>query len=350
METVIESEMTIKTLQKKVSFWKGYFLVRWKIILIITIVSILVGVIYAKLIEKPLYTAEITFATEAEGSPLNGYAGIASQFGIDLGGTGSAFDGENLMELFKSQNLIHKTLLTSCIINNNKQLLINDYIKIYDLDKKWENDKKNEKVFTSENQKYGWRFRDSILKKVTSDIQKKQLTINKADPKLNIIKVKMTDIDEEFCKVFVETLTENIIKYYTVYKTRKSKQNLDILQFQADSVKGLLFNGLEDVASINDLNVNPLKQITRTNGQKRQVDVQANSAMYTEIMKNLELAKISFQKKNPLIQIIDTPVLPLEKTKLGLLKSVILSCFLSFLVYFLFHLTKIALSNKSYNY
>jgi len=43
----------------------------------------------------------------------------------------------------------------------------------------------------------------------------------------------------------------------------------------------------------------------------------------------LELAKITLRKETPLIQLIDQPILPLEKDKLGRFKSLIIGGFLA---------------------
>jgi uncharacterized protein involved in exopolysaccharide biosynthesis len=61
--------------------------------------------------------------------------------------------------------------------------------------------------------------------------------------------------------------------------------------------------------------------VKRVPSVNRQVDVQANTAILTELVKNLELAKVDLRKETPLIQIIDTPLLPLPYEKLGILKG-----------------------------
>ena len=55
--------------------------------------------------------------------------------------------------------------------------------------------------------------------------------------------------------------------------------------------------------------------VKRVPSVNRQVDVQANTAILTELVKNLELAKVDLRKETPLIQIIDTPILPLPFEK-----------------------------------
>ncbi len=56
--------------------------------------------------------------------------------------------------------------------------------------------------------------------------------------------------------------------------------------------------------------------------------LQANSAILTNLVVQLELAKINLRKETPLIQEIDHPTLPLEKEKLSKLNYMILGGFL----------------------
>ena len=65
-------------------------------------------------------------------------------------------------------------------------------------------------------------------------------------------------------------------------------------------------------------------QILRVPSQRRQVDVQANTAILNQLVANLELAKVSLRKETPLIQVIDRPILPLETDKKGKLVGILL--------------------------
>src|SRR5690606_27420794 len=69
-------------------------------------------------------------------------------------------------------------------------------------------------------------------------------------------------------------------------------------------------------------------QVLRTPVQRSQFSAEANRAILMELIKNLEMAKMALRKETPLIQVIDYPVLPLKKEKLGKLNGVILGGFL----------------------
>jgi uncharacterized protein involved in exopolysaccharide biosynthesis len=50
--------------------------------------------------------------------------------------------------------------------------------------------------------------------------------------------------------------------------------------------------------------------------------------MYTEVAKNLELAKISLSEQTPIIQVVDAPKFPIEKKKNSIPKAILIGCFL----------------------
>jgi uncharacterized protein involved in exopolysaccharide biosynthesis len=315
MEEKIKNDITVLELINGVKITIRYLFSKWLIILLIAFISGLLGVLYAWL-EKPAYIAEMTFVTDNDNaSKLSSYAGLAAQFGFDLGGgNNNAFEGENLVELLKSRSLIEKTLLSRV---SQEELLIDYYLRISEVSNKWSDKTETKDIRFETNYQNNTRIEDSILSVLYKDFLTGKLEVYKKDKKTNLIVVRMTSGDEIFSKAFVELLATNAIQYYTEYKIRKAKQNVEILQRQTDSVRTMLFGSITDVAAIADLNVNPNKQILRSSGQKKQVDVQVNGALYTELLKNLELAKLSLRKETPLIQVIDSPRLPLEKKKHG---------------------------------
>ncbi len=321
----MSSEIIIVDLIQKGKEAFAFLLKKWKVILAVSFFAAIIGIVKTWL-KDPNYTAEMTFVAEGDkGGGLGGYASIAAQFGFDIGGGGGgAFAEDNLVELLKSRRLIDKTLLSA--YNNN--LFIDQYIINHKFDKKWANDTVLSKAqFASIATGEYIPKRDSMFNVIANDIITKQLDVDKVDKKLDIIYIRLTDVDMVFAKRFVEKLADNAIKFYTEYKTQKNLANVQILQRQTDSVKAMLFGGISDVASINDLNVNPIKQALRTSGQKKQVDLQVNSALYTELLKNLELSKLNLRKETPLIQIIDTPKLPLKSDKKGRLLTGIIFAF-----------------------
>ncbi|MEN0053962.1 MAG: lipopolysaccharide biosynthesis protein [Mucilaginibacter sp.] len=324
-------EVSLKELVLKVMQWWRYLLSRWVIILVAGIIGGAAGFVYA-LVKKPVYKAELSFALQDEksGGGLSSALGLASQFGIDLGGTsaGGEFSGDNLLELMKSRLMVEKTLLTTVNVNDKKETLAELYIDLNEFRDKWEGKPglENMHFFPNTDRSKFTLKQDSILGVLYKKIIENNLTVNKIDKKLSIISLEVSSTNELFSKYFVEILERGVSDFYIQTKTEKSSKNVAILQRQTDSVRRALNAAISGVASSIDAapNANPLLQSLHVPSQRRQVDVQANTAILGELVKNLELAKMSLLQETPLIQVIDTPILPLEKVKVGKLKGIVL--------------------------
>ena len=165
---------------------------------------------------------------------------------------------------------------------------------------------------------------------IYKDLIKYDLSVFQKDKKITIMNIEINSINEQFAKVFCETIAKETSEYYVEIKSKKSRMNVDILQHQADSIRAELNSAISGVAVETDnvFNLNAAMNVKRTPSARRQVDVQANTAILTQLVGNLELAKVTLRKETPLIQIIDRPIFPLEKEKVGKLKSLVIGGFL----------------------
>jgi hypothetical protein len=321
----LEDEMPIQaSALNELKKWVSYFFRNSLFIISVVVLFGVGGIVYSWL-QKPVYKAEMLFAIESDNSSkLGSISGLASQFiGVDLSG-GNIFEGDNLIELLKTRNIVEKTLLTPINIEGKETLLIDRYIQFNELDKKWALDTNTAQLKFTKYPLINNRVRDSVVGKIIKKITNNSLKIERLDKKLSFLKASLESNDELFAKLFLETLASNAIVFYTDYKSKKAKQNLEIIQHQVDSVETLLTGNVYKIASSNDLNVNPSRQVGKAYAQRTQIDVQVNGVVYGELLKNLELSKMAVRRETPLIQIIDKPILPLEKNKLGRLLSGIL--------------------------
>jgi uncharacterized protein involved in exopolysaccharide biosynthesis len=329
-------EISLKELILKIKEWWSYLLSQWKLIISIAFIGSLLGLGYA-FTQKPIYKAEFSFVLEDEksGGGLGGALGLASQFGLDLGGGGGGgiFAGDNLLELMKSRSMVQKALLSPINANGKSQSLADYYISFRDMRDAWEEKPQLANLryaIHADASKFN-REQDSVLMAVHEEIIKNFLTVAKIDKKLSILKVSVRTEDESFSKAFTEALVSEVSQFYVETKTKKSASNVAILQHQTDSVRNQLNRAISGVAQSNDAipNLNTARQVLRSTGQQRQIDVQANTAILTELVKNLELSKLSLRKETPLIQVIDKPILPLPVEKFGKTKGIFFGGFLA---------------------
>jgi hypothetical protein len=331
-------EITLKDLFLKARFYYRFLLSKWILILIVGISGGLLGLVYAY-VKKPVYFAATTFVLEDSGSGsagmLGNLGGLASMVGIDVGGGGGIFQGDNILELYKSRNIIQKTLLTEIDFNGKKQLLVDRYIDFNDLKKSWSKTPKLTNINFSKSQPFT-RLQDSILGTIVEDIKKEYLSVGKPDKKLSIISAEVRSRDEFFAMAFNREIVKNVNNFYVQTRTKKSLDNVNILQQKVDSVRAVMNGALYTAAAVADAtpNLNPTRQLQRVAPvQRSQFSAETNKLILGELVKNLELSKISLRKETPLIQVLDEPVFPLIKEKAGKAKWLIIGgCLGGFLI------------------
>ena len=326
-------EIPLKELMLSIQHWVRYLLGHWRLLLIIVIVGSSLGLLYA-FTRTPQYTATTTFVLEGGGESRGGlsrYAGVAALAGIDLGGSaGGLFQGNNILELYKSRRMLTQTVLSK-VDPDSEELLIERYIEFNKLREEWKKDrpgyltvdlKQNPTSLDSQ----ALRLRNGLINSVIRGINKENLLVDRLDKDLSIIKVDVVSPDEVFSKVFNEVLVSRVNDFYIQSKTKKSTEAIAILEHKVDSVRAEMTGAISAVAQVSDAtpNLNPTRQAQRVvPTQEAQVSVEANKAMLAQLVQNLELTKMNQLQEQPLIQIIDQPVYPLTVQRSSKVKGAV---------------------------
>jgi uncharacterized protein involved in exopolysaccharide biosynthesis len=323
-------EISLKEIFQIFGKYYRFLLSKKLLIFAIALLGGLLGLAYA-FWKKPVFTATTTFVLESGDSPgnLGQYAGIASMIGLDLNTGGGIFQGNNILELYRSRTMIEKTLLSEVPYRGKKILLIDRYVDMNELREEWAEKKHLRKVkFQSD-----WlslpeaqmRLQDSLLQEIAADINKNYLVVNKPD-KNSIIRVDVNAKDEFFAKAFNDRIVANVNDFYVQTKTRKSLSNVRILQAKTDSIRQNMNREIYSAAAVADAtpNLNPTRQIQRNAPiQRSQFSAETNRAILGELVKNLELSKMSLLRETPLIQVVDYPKFPLYRAIPGKITSFI---------------------------
>ena len=336
----ISDEISLKELIQKLGEWFKYLLSKWLVIVFCSMVGGAIGFLYA-FVTKPDYKAVVTFALEDDkgGGGLSGALGLASSLGIDLGtSAGGAFSGSNLIELMKSRKMVQKALLNSYIQNGHAKSLADQLLEMTEINQKlikkgiW----KGESFFQVNADPSSFNLQqDSVIsvlyELVTGTGSNGILSVAQKDKKISIISVEVNSSSEQFSKFFAESIVKEVADFYVETKSQKARNNLAILQRQADSIRNELNQAISGVASLSDntFNLNPALNVNRVPSSKKQIDVQANTAILTQLVTNLEMAKVTLLRETPLIQLIDRPTLPLKKEKPDKAKSLLMGGILS---------------------
>lgn len=327
-----DDTITLKDLILKLQEWWRYLLSKWLLIVIFGLIGAGLGLVRS-LLGKISYIGELTFVLEDnQGNPLSSYMGLASQFGIDLGGnsTSGVFTGDNIIEFLQSRLMIEKSLLSPIKIDGKVMSLADLYIDSYEMRDSWANKPALKALHfppNADRRKFS-RQQDSILSLIHKEITENRLEIDKPDKKLNFISVRCTTVSEAFSQTFTQQLVKEATGFYVDTKTKRNKVNVDRLQSQADSLEMMLNRKTFSAAAAQDLNLNPARQVAGVSSELAMRDKLVLQTMYGEVVKNLELSKIAMAHETPVIQIVDTPILPLERKKFGKLKGLVLGGFL----------------------
>jgi len=316
-------EITVKELFLKIKSVFIFLLSKWLILLIAGIIGGGVGLLIA-IYTKPTYTGKLTFVLST-GSKEGGLSGLASQYGFDMGSSGNdVFSGDNILTLFKSQRMLKLVLFKKPPARND--ILANIIVKEWEWDKKWMEKKRinNQFPFPKDTAKLT-PVQDSLVREVYGRILKKDLTVKRTDKKLSVYEVSTTSTHEIFACYLTRYLMDETANFYIETKTSLAKLNLRMLQQEADSLRGLFGGVISSTAAEVDrtFGLNPALQVQRAQVQKGQVHATVLATAYGEVVKNLEIAKITLRKETPLYQIIDVPEMPLKVKKASKLKYII---------------------------
>ncbi|OUV70251.1 MAG: hypothetical protein CBC83_08610 [Flavobacteriales bacterium TMED123] len=292
-------------------------------IMLFSFLFFLLGVAVAIFYTKS-YKAELTFVVEDAkgGNPLGAMSGIASQFGVDLGGNSSTtFSQQNIMQLLKSRGVVESTLLRKGSVDGKKDLLAEHYLTINKIREDWAQSEEFDGVNFNHTHSL---LHDSIMGVIWTQIVADKLTIEIQNDEANIITLSYVSVDENFAKQFSENLIDEMSKMYIAHQTKQSRNTLDFLQDRADSVFVELDKSEQEFARVKDINQRIIKASGRLKELQLMREVEVLNTMYLEIIKNLEISKMTLLNQTPIINIIDKPVLPLEvkalsKTTAGIL-------------------------------
>lgn len=270
--------------------------------------------------QKSKYKAITTFILEEKSGGGGGLAGLASQFGINLGGLaggGSMFAGDNILSILKSKKVVESVLLRK-LEDSSETTLADYYLDFTGLKKKW-SDKPHLAQINFSSGKAANPVYDSVLNYIQEDFVKNNLVIERTTKQGSILKVQVGSGNSRFARLMSEGLVNEAANLYLAIKTGTSEANIASLQRRSDSLL-LLLNRKSFAAAAtqqNDLNPALRTEVVPTEIANRDKTVLAT--LYAEVTKNLEASKLLLSQQTPVIQLLDTPSVLLDDNKKGIL-------------------------------
>jgi hypothetical protein len=323
--TAPSDEISLKELIQKLQTTLAYLWGHKGKLALMAVLGGALGFGYAHFFKKVTYTSRLTFVVEEKSAGGGSLMGLASQFGVDLGGGGgSMFSSDNLILLLRSQKILESALLEPLPALNNDHLL-NAYIRQHYAQGVKEG---KIKLFDLAKARVDFnRAEDSTLAVVVANVQK-ITAVSKLDKKASIIDLQLTDTNEEWAYLMSQLIIAKATDMYLDLKTGKTSRTVGMLENRVDSVKSALDGMMSAAAVETDQNQALVRMQARVPAAKKQMQIQMLTAMYGELVKNLELTRFTLDREEPVIQIIDAPSMPLKKAGQGRLLSAVLGSFL----------------------
>jgi hypothetical protein len=319
---VVDDEITLTDIWIKFQEWWAYLWGRKTWIVGVAVLFAVGGYVKSKL-EKPSYSATLTFALE-QGTKGGGLSSLASQFGMSLGADGAGLAGDNLLTLMKSRRIVEEVLLSPVNVNGDSVLLIDQFVGTWpELKESWD----SLGLYPMTGRACCGNAQDSALGVIIYGITEKMLGVSKIDEEQSFVTVSFTGHDEVFAGHFVELLAQKATEFYIASKMANSHANISKLQNRVDSVSAELQIAMVGYASSQDQNSFTVQSTAKVPSVQKQMKVTMLTTLYGELVKNLELSKTMAAREEPLITIIDRPHYPLRvresKLKFALFGGVI---------------------------
>ncbi len=297
-----------------------YLLKYWYLVLLGALIGGAIGFIkvYKK---KPVYIATFNFVLSTDQKDRNAFAGLASQLGFDgiTSSPDNIFSGDNIIELFKSRKLIGSAL-QSIVDSTSHQTLLNyivqnEYPKAY----------KSLGPFSQNPTTYS-PIKTKLYRKIITEVGL-SFSVFKKDKKLIFYMISANSTNPNIAYYVSKYMLGETSDYFIDTKTKVAATSVQLLQHEADSLARVLSGTAANSAATLDrtYNLNPSLSIQRSGLMFSQAKVTAFGGAYSEVMRNLEIAKINLQKETPLYRIIDEPELPLIAEPTGKTKHVLIT-------------------------
>lgn len=272
--------------------------IKW-IIPITGVLAITCGVLVRKMSDAK-YVAVSTFLFEGnENAMPSGLGNMASMLG--LGGMGGGMDEDKLAFIIQTNKIVGEAFHKRAKINGKDDLLINHYVREYKLNEKW-------------CEKFDYAcdidFNDQApqldsLRNVTILMLKKKMGIKVSGE--GVISLRIESKNKELSTIINKNILDAVIVHFNRYSAEKDKKTYSHLQSRVDSIKNELSKIEMEYAKILDNSMMKTRAIGKIDEYRLKREIEILSIMYSEGVKNIELAKFNVLNNSKIIQILDTP-------------------------------------------
>ncbi len=300
--------------------WIRFYAINWKLNSLIIAVAVLAGFLFAQLQDKK-YQAKVSFIIEERSSKMpSGLSGLASSFGVNLGGLSggeSLLAGDNFFEIIRSRELMEKVLYSRYYDREKSDSfpLVKRYLAFSGLEEQWKSTIEgfDALVFLPDlAQVERNSLKDSLMGEVCERIIDNNLQSDHQNKVGSVLFVAATTEDPLFSKLFAERLVEQARDWFINLKTGIAMANVEQFQRRADSLHRLISRQTYTTAAEQILNPNEAFKTALVPVEISQRERLIQQTLYAEVVKNLEFSRMALSSQTPVVHILDRPHLPLK--------------------------------------
>lgn len=295
---------------------KKTFFIMWPIVFVLSCLWIFPQPRY--------YTCEVSLAPETVGEDVGGLAGIASNFGINLGGTGNDAIYPTLYPDLMESNDFVCDLLTIRIKTEDGTVNADYYTYMSKHQKKnWLTkpfvDALNgvKKVFSEKKQgakarpeeldpfmlsEYDYNLVEKIKKNITCSV----------DKKTDVITISVKDQDRIVCATLADSVRERLQKHIIEYRTKKTRIDVEHYQQLADSANLEYRSAVNEYAQFCDANQDIILQSQQSKRDELENEMQMCYNTYQAMKTQLEAMKAKLQERTPAFTTLKTASVPVK--------------------------------------
>jgi uncharacterized protein involved in exopolysaccharide biosynthesis len=284
------------------------------------------------------YPAGVTFmVNEEQGEdPTNGVGALLKSFTGGGGKESSSLD--KVLQLFKSKSIIEKSLFQKVDVDGNVDFVANHMINIYGLEKlcgqytsntKWLDPIRSlkthsfksgdKKTFTNEEKLILIVLYEAISGNPSQGIE--TMILPSIDDKSKIMSFGVTTRSQDLTIALIEGIFSSLSAFYVDQTVEKQTKIQEIVTAKRDSLASILSGADADLAKFEDSN----RSLVWVTGELTKVKLQRKARiaeiMYSEVVRQVEMADFALRRKMPYVRVIDMAAKPLRPVKMSIARS-----------------------------
>ena len=316
--------------QKKIIDLSKIFKLLWskkKSFFIVWIVTFILSCIW--IFPQPrYYQAEVSLAPETTGEDVGGLAGIASSFGINMGGAGTDAIYPTLYpDLMESNDFIVglMPIQITTEAKDDEPSITTDYytyLKNYQksnpltqpfrvlsnsIKKAFSKEENGKPITAKELNPFKLSEKDSkIFERATRNIT------CAVDKKTEVISITVVDQDPLVCATMADSVCRHLQDFIIMYRTKKARIDADHYQHLADSAKMEYESAVNEYSIFCDANQDIVLQSVNSKRDALEQDMQFKYNTYSTLAAQLEAMKIKLQERTPVFTTLKSASVPIK--------------------------------------